>query len=182
MNRKELIKAIKMLNDEEGLLERINREKIVSTGKGRTTDILAAEFKVTMLALEDAKLLDEAPPMTYEFYNNNADEFVSDPEAVEEVVEEVEEVVEETEEGVEETEKPEKKQYSRAQAFCDALSGKAKTLTNIAEISMKLYADNNPGRKVRKLESVEWDIRKSYIQPLVILGFVELKDKKYSLK
>ncbi len=84
MNRKELIKAIKMLNDEEGLLERVGRSKIKTVGKGTATDALQVEFKATMLALEDAKLLDEAPQETFVFYNDNIDDFTPDPGAVEE--------------------------------------------------------------------------------------------------
>ena len=76
-----------------------------------------------------------------------------------------------------------KKKYTRAQAFCDALSKNPTTLTEIAQSSIDFYDAANPNqKKQRKIDSVEWEINKGYIQPLVILGFVELKDKKYSLK
>ncbi len=77
--------------------------------------------------------------------------------------------------------KEKKKKYTRAQAFCDALTGKQKTLVEIAEKAMKLHNDANPNKKQPQLASIEWAVR-DYIQPLVILGFVTLKDKKYFLK
>ena len=127
-----------------------------------------------------------------------------EPEVVEEVAEEevVEEVVEEAvEEAVEiptETkpkaqnkvqkekakvakDKKENTKYTRAQAFCEALSAEPKTLTEIAQKAMDLHGKNNPGKKQPQLASIEWAVR-DYIQPLIILGFVELKNKKYSLK
>ncbi len=77
--------------------------------------------------------------------------------------------------------KVKKTKYTRAQAFCDALKGKGKTITEIAEKAKELHGSANPGKKQPQLMSIEWAVR-DYIQPLVILGFVIEKDKKYSLK
>ncbi len=83
--------------------------------------------------------------------------------------------------GIPKTTKPkESKKYTRAQAFCDALKGKAKTVGEIAQKAMDSYMTANPKKKQPQQASVEWAVR-DYLQPLVILGFVEVKDKKYSL-
>ncbi len=74
-----------------------------------------------------------------------------------------------------------KAKYTRAQAFCDALKGKAQTITEIAEEAKELHGTANPNKKQPQLMSIEWAVR-DYIQPLVILGFVIEKNKKYSLK
>ncbi len=81
----------------------------------------------------------------------------------------------------EEKEKTKKAKYTRAQAFCDALKGEAKTITEIAEKAKDLHGNANPDKKQPQLMSIEWAVR-DYIQPLVILGFVKEENKKYSLK
>lgn len=78
--------------------------------------------------------------------------------------------------------KDRKSKYTRVQAFCDALQGKAKTITELAEKAKELYDKANPGKEESKLSYIQWTIEKYYIVPFVILGFVELKGKKYSLK
>ncbi len=163
MGRKELITAIKMLNDEEGLLERIGRSKIKTVGKGTATDALVVEFKATMIALEDAKLLDEAPAETFEFYNDNADEFVADPAAVEdEGTEETEATTEtedatdadgegteeagtETEEVVEGTDEFGFKAGSKASLFAQAIKEKPMTMKEIKELSWNTKNASYPG-------------------------------------
>lgn len=77
--------------------------------------------------------------------------------------------------------KGKKVKYTRAQAFCDALQVNPGTITEIATKAMNLHGKNNPDKKQPQLASIEWAVR-DYIQPLVILGFVKEKDKKYSLK
>ena len=72
------------------------------------------------------------------------------------------------------------KKYNRAQAFCDALSGKAKTITEIAQKAMDLHSAAHPSKNQPQLSSIEWAV-KDYLQPLIILGFVEKKENKYSL-
>lgn len=74
------------------------------------------------------------------------------------------------------------KKYTRVQAFCDALYGAPKTIEEMAQKAKDLYDKANPGREKSKLSYVQWTIEKYYIVPFVILGFVVLKDKKYSLK
>jgi hypothetical protein len=78
--------------------------------------------------------------------------------------------------------KDRKSKYTRVQAFCDALQGKAKTIIELAEKAKELYDKANPGKEESKLSYIQWTIEKYYIVPFVILGFVELKGKKYSLK
>ena len=71
--------------------------------------------------------------------------------------------------------------YSRAQSFCDAIKGKAKTIDEIGEQMLKLYQDKNKGAgKKSSIDSAVW-AAKDYLAPLVLLGFVEVKDSKYRL-
>jgi len=74
------------------------------------------------------------------------------------------------------------KKYTRVQAFCDALDKEPKTIKEMAQKAKDLYDKANPGKEESKLSYIQWTIEKYYIVPFVILGFVELKDKKYSLK
>jgi len=71
--------------------------------------------------------------------------------------------------------------YTRAQAFCDAIQGKPKTMEEIAQKAMELHIAANPGKKQPQLNSIIWAV-KDYLQPLIILGLIEKTDKKYSLK
>lgn len=73
------------------------------------------------------------------------------------------------------------KKYSRAQAFCDALKGKPKTLADLASKMDEIHCKNNPKKKPSKQVTSEW-VARDYLQPLIVLGIVEVKDKKYSLK
>lgn len=77
--------------------------------------------------------------------------------------------------------KKESPKYTRAQAFCDALKGKPKTMEEIAQKAMDLHMAANPGKKQPQLSSIIWAV-KDYLQPLIILEVVTIADKKYSLK
>jgi hypothetical protein len=72
--------------------------------------------------------------------------------------------------------------YTRAHAFCDALPGRPKTLTEIAEKAKELYDKIYPNKKQPKFIHIEWDIKMHYLTPLIILGVVILDNGKYSLK
>ena len=70
--------------------------------------------------------------------------------------------------------------YTRAQAFCDALQGEPKTIEEIAKIAIFLYEEKT-GKTGTQIKTAIWNVTLS-LQPLLILGFVEKADKKYSLK
>lgn len=72
------------------------------------------------------------------------------------------------------------KKYTRAQAFCDALQGKPKTIEEIAKMAISLYEEKT-GKFDTQIKTAIWNVTLS-LQPLLILGFVEKTDKKYSLK
>jgi len=69
-------------------------------------------------------------------------------------------------------------QYTRIQAFCDALKGEPKTIKEISEKAKKLYSEANPGKEQKGVERYT----KILIRPLIIFGFVILQNGKYSLK
>ena len=72
------------------------------------------------------------------------------------------------------------KKYTRAQAFCDALQGNPKTIEEIAKEAISLYEEKT-GKTGTQIKTAIWNVTLS-LQPLLILGFVEKTDKKYSLK
>jgi len=69
-------------------------------------------------------------------------------------------------------------QYTRIQAFCDALKGESKTIKEISEKAKKLYSEANPGKEQKGVERYT----KILIRPLIVFGFVILQNEKYSLK
>jgi len=71
MNRKELVRIVNLLNNENGLLENAGVEKIVTIGKGTQTDAIALQFKSAMEQIDDKELTDEVPEDCIDFYEVN---------------------------------------------------------------------------------------------------------------
>lgn len=72
------------------------------------------------------------------------------------------------------------KRYTRAQAFCDALQGKPKTIEEIGQKMLDLYQKHGSATKHTQLKSVVWAAM-IYIHPMALLGLVKKEDQKYSL-
>ena len=76
--------------------------------------------------------------------------------------------------------KEKKEKYTRAQAFCDALQGGPKTIEEIAKKAISLY-EGETKKEGTQIKTAIWNVTLS-LQPLLILGFVEKSNKKYSLR
>jgi hypothetical protein len=72
------------------------------------------------------------------------------------------------------------KRYTRAQAFCDALQGKPKTIEEIGQEMLELYQKHGSATKHTQLKSVVWAAM-IYIHPMTLLELVKKEDQKYSL-
>lgn len=72
------------------------------------------------------------------------------------------------------------KRYTRAQAFCDALQGKPKTIEEIGQKMLELYQKHGSATKHTQLKSVVWAAM-IYIHPMTLLGLVKKENQKYSL-
>lgn len=138
----------------------------IPTGKKATVAGLTADIKEAVLELEEGDVIsDETMAILAKLEGGEPKAEVKAPEKKVKIDKPVEK---------------EKVKYNRAQAFCDSLAGKGKTMTEIAQKAMDLHAAAHPEKKQPQLSSIEWAV-KDYLQPLIILGFVTVKNAKYSL-
>jgi len=117
MERKDLMRVVKVLNKETELLEKVGEEKIPVVGKGTKLEDMQENFKKIMLALDDAELIDETPEDCIDFWEEYLEEFIGGgeeaPEEEEEKVEEEKVEEKEIEEEPEDKKKKKKKERTK---------------------------------------------------------------------
>lgn len=122
MERKELVEMIKLLNGAEELLKKVGCSKIKVVGKGTTLEELKDQFRNTLIKIDDADLIEEAPKASVKFFEDNLDEFkegvceVTDAPVSEEEEEELEDEVEEEDDPEEEEVEDEDKDKTKSRS------------------------------------------------------------------
>jgi len=165
MERKDLMRIVKILNKERDLLEKVGEEKIPVVGKGTKLEDMQENFKKIMLALDDAELIDETPEDCIDFWEEHLDEFIGEEKEPEEEEEEVEEekieeeelekeIEEEEEEEVEEEveEKVEEEEVKEIEKKKKAPISKGKTRI---EIMTQVFFSDPDGDKEKILEKAD---------------------------